>query len=60
MIKIIVHTLKNIKIIFLAVFLTKSFVLIINLLNQLFFTEGKMQLIGLLNQVLKKEVIAKK
>ena len=35
------HTLKKIKSIFLAVLLIKSFVLMINLVNQLFFIEVK-------------------
>ena len=39
---------KNIKIIFLAVLLTSLFVLMINLENQLLFTEVKMQLRNLL------------
>ena len=42
MIKIIIlHTLKNIKNTFLAVLCTKLFVLMINLANQLLFTEEK-------------------
>ena len=36
------HTQKNIKITFLAVLLTKLFVLIINLVKIYFFTEEKM------------------
>ena len=38
---IILHTLKDIKRMFLVVLLTKLFVLIINLASQLFFTEAK-------------------
>ena len=60
MIKIIVHTLKNIKITFLAVLLINLFVLIIDLVKKLFFSEEIMQLIESLKQSLKKEVIAKK
>ena len=44
------HILKNIKITFLAVFLTKLYVLMINLASQLFLTEEKMQSINLLKQ----------
>ena len=56
----ILHTPKNIKIIFLAVSLTKLYLLIINLANQSFFTEGKMQSINLLKHFLKNMIIAKK
>ena len=35
------HTMKKIKIIFLAVLLTKLYVLMINLANELFFIEKK-------------------
>ena len=56
----ILHILKNIKIIFLAVLLTKLYLLIINLANQSFFTEGKMQSITLLKHFLKNMIIAKK
>ena len=48
--KIILHIKKNIKIIFLAVFYTKLYVLMIDLANQLFFTEEKMQSKNLLKQ----------
>ena len=44
---------KNIKISFLVVFLTNMFVLIIDLVNQLFFIEVKILLINLLKQSLK-------
>ena len=54
------HILKNIKIIFFAVLLTKLFVLMIDLASQLFFTEEKMQSINLLKQFLKSMIIAKK
>ena len=57
---IILHTLKNIKKAFHRVLLTKLFVLVINLVNQLFFTDEKMQLIDLLKQFLKSMIIAKK
>ena len=57
---IMLHRLKNIKIIFFAVLLTKLFVLMINLASQLFFTEEKMQSINLLKQLLKSMIIAKK
>ena len=51
---------KNIKIFFLAVLLTELFVLMIDLANQLLFTEEKMQSIDLLKQFLKKKYIANK
>ena len=54
------HILKNIKNISLAVLLTKLYVLMISLGNQLLFTEGKMQPINLLKQFLQKMIIAKK
>ena len=54
------HTQKSIKITFLAVFLTKLFVLIIDLAKKLFFTEEKMLLRDLLKQFLKSMVIIKK
>ena len=60
MINIILDIIKNIKIIFLAALLTKLFVLMINLVNQLFFTEEKMQSINLLKQFLKSMIIAKR
>ena len=44
---------KNIKITFLAVLLPNLFVLMIDLVNQLFFTEVKVLLISLLKQFLK-------
>ena len=53
-------TLKNIKIMFLAVLVIKSFVLIINLVKVLFFIEEKMLLTNLLKQLLKSMIIAKK
>ena len=59
MMKIMLNLLKNIKIIFLAALLTKLFVLMINLVNQLFFTEEKMQSIKLLKELLKSMIIAK-
>ena len=55
-----VHTMKNIKIKFFVVFLTKLFVLIINLAKKLFFTEKKMQFIDSLKQFLKSIIIVKK
>ena len=57
---IILHTLKNIKIVFFIGLLIKLFVLMTNLVNQLFFTEEKMQSIDLLKQFLKSMIIAKK
>ena len=54
------HTQKNIKLIFLAVLLTKLFVLIINLAETLFFTEEKRLLIDLLKQFLMSMIIVKK
>ena len=57
--KIIVYILKNINIIFLVVLLKKLFVLVINLVNHLFFTEEKIQSINLLKQFLKSMIIAK-
>ena len=51
---------ENIKIIFLAVLLTKIFVSIINLARTLLFTEEKMLFIGLLKQLLKSIIIVKK
>ena len=44
---------KNIKITFLVVLLTKLFVLIISLLSQLLFIKVNMQLMNLLNQLLR-------
>ena len=57
--KIMLHALKNIRHIFLAVLLAKLFVLMINLVNQLFFTRKKMQSIDLLKQILKSMIIVK-
>ena len=51
---------KNIKTIFLAVLLTKLFVLIIDLLSQLLFIEVKMLLMHLLKQFLRNITIAEK
>ena len=51
-IKIIPHTQKNMKITFLVVLLTKLFVLIINSVKKLFFTEEKMLFTNLLRQFL--------
>ena len=59
-IKIMAHTLKNIKIIFLAAALIKLFLLIINSVKNLFFTEEKMLLTGLLKQFLKSMIVVKK
>ena len=53
------HILKNIKIKFLAVLLTKLFGLMIHLASLLLFTEEKMQSINLLKQFLKNMIIAK-
>ena len=53
------HKLKNIKIIFLSVLLIKLYVLMIDLVNQLFFIEEKMQPGNLLKQFLKNMIIAK-
>ena len=60
MIKIMSHTQKNIKTIFVAVLLTKLFVLIINLARKLFLTEEKMLFTDLLKQFLKSMIIVKK
>ena len=54
------HTHKNIKITFLAVLLTKLYVLIINLVTKLFFTEEKMLFTTLSKQFLKSVIIVKK
>ena len=54
------HILKNIKHIFIAVLLTKLYVLMINLAFQLFFANEKMQLINLLKQFLKYMIIVRK
>ena len=42
------HILKNIKIIFLAVLLTKLYILMMNLASQLFFTDEKMKSMNVL------------
>ena len=55
---IILRTLKHIKTTFLAVFLKKLFVLMTNLVNQLFLTEEKMQFIDPLKQFLKSMIIS--
>ena len=54
------YTQKNINIIFLVVFLTKLFVLIMNLAKNLFFIEEKMLFIDSLNQFLKSVITVKK
>ena len=54
------NTVKNVKIMFLAVYLIKSFVLMINLASQLFFTGEKMQFLNLLMQFSKSMIIAQK
>ena len=54
------HILKNIKIISVAVLLTKLYVFKINLPNKLFLIEERLQLIDLLKQFLKNMIIAKK
>ena len=51
---------KNIMIMFLVVLLTKLFVLMIDLVNQLLFLEVKMLLMNLLKQFLKSTSIVKK
>ena len=56
----IFHILKNIKIISVAVLLTKLYVFKINLPNKLFLIEERLQLIDLLKQFLKNMIIAKK
>ena len=55
----IIHTLQNIKHIFLAVLPIKLLALMINLVNQLFLTEEKMWSRDLLKQLLKSMIIAK-
>ena len=52
LLKIIVHKQKNINHIFLVVLLTKLFVLIINSVKKLFFTEEKPLFTNLLKQFL--------
>ena len=59
-IKIMAHTQKNIKIIFLAVLPAKLCVLIINLVKKFLITEEKMLFIHLLKQFLKSMIIFKK
>ena len=51
---------KNIKIIFLIVLFTNLFVLMIDLVNQLFFTEVEMLLINLWKQFVKSINTVKK
>ena len=58
-VKKMAHTLKIIKIIFLVVLLTKLFLLIINSVKKLFFTEEKMLPTDLLKQFLKSVIIVK-
>ena len=50
----ILHIMKIINVIFLAVLLTKLYALMIDLGNQFFFTEEKMQSINLLKQLLSR------
>ena len=57
LLKIIVHTQKNINHIFPVVLLTKLFVLMINSVKKLFFTEEKMLFTNLLKQFLVSIVI---
>ena len=59
MIKITLHTLKNIKIIFVVVLLIKLFVLIIDLSNQLFFTEEKSAVYRFIEAILKEKSYCK-
>ena len=54
------YTKKNIKITFLVVLLIKLFTLMIDLLNQLLFIEGKIQPMNLLKQFLRSINIAEK
>ena len=56
----IVHIQENTKVMFLAVLLIKQFVLIINLVKKLFYTEEKMLFMNLLNQFLMSTVIVRK
>ena len=51
---------KNIKTTFLPVLLTNLFALMIDLVNQLLYTEAKMLLVNLLKQFLKSLITAKK
>ena len=48
---IILHTLKKIKTMFLALLPVKFFVLMINLISHMFFTEDKMRFIDLLQNM---------
>ena len=57
---IILYILRNIINTFLAVSLTKLYVSMIDLVNQWFFREEKMQSINLLKQLFKKMNITKK
>ena len=50
----ILHIMKIINVIFLAVLLTKLYALMIDLGTQFFFTEEKMQSINLLKQLLSR------
>ena len=50
----ILHIMEIINVIFLAVLLTKLYALMIDLGNQFFFTEEKMQSINLLKQLLSR------
>ena len=54
------HTLKNIKTTFLAVLLTKLFVLIINSVKKLFFTEEKSAAYRFIEAILKEYDYCKK
>ena len=58
--KLILYIMKNVKIIFVAVLLINLYALMINLANQLFFIEEKLQSMNLLKQFLKSMIIAKK
>ena len=57
---IILHAVKNVKNTFLAVLLKKLYVLMINLLNQLLFTEKKNAVNKFIEAILKSMIIAKK
>ena len=56
---IILHPLKSIKNTFLAALLIRLFILMINLVSQLFFTEEEIQSINSLKQFLKSMIIVK-
>ena len=56
----IVHTQENIKIMFLVVLLIRLFVLTINSVKKLFFTEEEMLFTNSLNQLLVSIVVAEK